>query len=135
MDEQAKNLNQVLLAAMDNYAERTCFQVKRGTGYQSISYQRFQALTYRMVRFLRRQDVANGERVAIATHNCLEWMVVYMATLLVGGVAVPLRPSVAPDRFRFTLQDSGACLVMLDEEHLVQTIDTLLARMIIRCPI
>jgi long-chain acyl-CoA synthetase len=128
MDEQAKNLNQVLLAAMDNYAERTCFQVKRGTGYQSISYRRFQALTYRMVKFLRRQDVANGERVAIATHNCLEWMVVYMATLLAGGVAVPLRPSVAPDRFRFTLQDSGACLMMLDEEHLLQTIDTLLAR-------
>lgn len=119
MNEQAKNLNQVLLAAMDTYAERICFQVKRGKGYRHISYQRFQEMTFRMARFLHGQNISNGERVAIATPNCLEWMVVYMATLLAGGVAVPLRTSVAPDRFRFTLQDSGArMLVLADEEHL-----------------
>ncbi|GIK41009.1 MAG: hypothetical protein BroJett011_48420 [Chloroflexota bacterium] len=126
MDEQAKNLNQVLLAAIDTYAERTCFQVKRDKGYQNISYRRFQALTFRLARFLQQHHISNGERVAIATHNCLEWIVAYMATLLAGGVAVPLRPSVAPDRFRFTLQDSGASLVVLADEQLLHDIATLL---------
>jgi long-chain acyl-CoA synthetase len=126
MDEQAKNLNQVLLAAMATYAGRTCFQVKQNKGYQNISYRRFQALTFRLARFLQRHHISNGERVAIATHNCLEWMIVYVATLLAGGVVVPLRPSVAPDRFRFTLQDSGASLVVLADEQLLHDITTLL---------
>src|SRR6185436_16195747 len=60
------------------------------------------------------------------THNCLEWMVVYIATLLTGGVTVPLRPSVAPDRFRFTLQDSGASIVVLSDAHLLQAVAELL---------
>lgn len=122
MDEQAKNFNQVLLAAMELYAERTCFQVKQVKGYQHISYRRFQALTFRLARFLQRQHISQGARVVIAIPNCLEWMVAYMATLLVGGVAVPLRPSVAPNRFRFTLEDSGASLVILAEEQLLQTV-------------
>lgn len=126
MDEQDKNLNQVLLAAMDTYAERTCFQVKRDKGYQNISYRRFQALTFRMTRFLQQQHISNGERVAIATHNCLEWMIVYLATLLAGGVAVPLRPSVSPDRFRFTLQDSEARILVLANEQLLQDVASLM---------
>ncbi|MCK6630337.1 MAG: AMP-binding protein [Anaerolineae bacterium] len=128
MDEQARNFNQVLLAAMDRYAERTCFQVKQVKGYQHISYGRFQALMFRMARYLQHQQISQGARVVIAIPNCLEWMVVYMATLLVGGVAVPLRPSVAPDRFCFTLEDSGASLVILAEEQLLQTVAELLTR-------
>ncbi len=122
MNEQIKNLNQAILAAMDTYAQKTCFKVKRGEHYHNISYQRFQTLTLCMVKFLRSQGISNGERVVIASDNCLEWMVIYMATLLSGGMVVPLRPSLAFDTLRFTLQDSGACLVVLNNEQLLQAI-------------
>ena len=49
MDEKAQNLNQALLAAMDTYAGRTCFRVKRGRRYYDVSYRRFQKLTFRLV--------------------------------------------------------------------------------------
>ena len=94
MDEQIKNLNQLLLAAMDAYARQTCFRIKRGRYYQSISYRRFQTLVFRLTAFFLGQGVV---RIAIAVDNCLEWMTAYVACLLSGGSVVPLRPSLAPD--------------------------------------
>jgi long-chain acyl-CoA synthetase len=115
-NEQAKNLNQVLLAAMDAYAGQTCFQIKRGKRYRNISYRRFQTLTFRLTSFLRRQSVS---RVAVVADNCLEWMIAYVACLLSGGAVVPLRTSLAPDTLHFILRDSSARLVILkDEQHL-----------------
>jgi long-chain acyl-CoA synthetase len=122
MDEQAKNLNQLLLAAMDAHARQTCFRIKRGRYYQSISYRRFQTLVFRLTAFFLHQGVV---RVAIAVDNCLEWMAAYVACLLSGGAVVPLRPSLAPDMLLTILQDSGADLVVLgDKDHLQITLDS-----------
>jgi long-chain acyl-CoA synthetase len=119
MIEQAKNLNQVLLAAMDTHVERVCFQVRRGRHHQIISYRRFRTLTFRLTDFLRQRGIS---RVAIVADNCLEWMITYIASLLSGGIVLPLRTSLAPETLQFILQNSGAHLVVLrDREHL-QTI-------------
>lgn len=111
--KEAKNLNQAILAAMKAHADKPCFKIKKGDRFRDITYRSFKDLTFRMVKYLQGQGISNSERVAIALHNCLEWMVVYMASLLSGGVVVPLRASLAPDTLHFTLQDSGARLLVL----------------------
>ena len=122
MNEHVQNLNQAILKAMDTFAGKPCFKVKQGKRYRDISYRYFQILTFRAIKFLRSQGISNGERVAIVANNSLEWMVIYIATLLSGGVVVPLRPEIAPNTLRFTLQDSDACLVALDDPQLVETV-------------
>lgn len=109
--------------AMDTYAERTCFWVKRGRRYQRISYQRFQRLAFRLTSFLCQHGVCKGERVAIVADNPLEWMVVYIACLLAGGVVVPLRAWLSPDTLQTLLRDSGACLAIVqgkEQHHIIQ---------------
>ncbi|UCC88866.1 MAG: AMP-binding protein [Anaerolineales bacterium] len=117
MNEQYQNLNQALLATMDTFDSRPCFQIRRGDRYQGTSYRRFKALTLRLAGFFRDSGVARGERVAIIGDNCLEWMLAYAACLLTGGVAVPLPTSLAPDMLCFILQDSGARLAVLQDER------------------
>ena len=119
MDEKASNLNQALLSAMDTYAGRTCFQVKQDGRYHNISYARFRTLTFRLVDFLRREEIT---RVAIAADNCLEWMAVFVASLLSGSAVIPLRISLAPETLRSILQDSGAQLILLSDAARAQTI-------------
>ena len=125
MSEQLQNLNQALLTAMDDYAERTCFQIKRGSRYQDISYRRFQSLTFRLVSFFRRQGLTQGERVAIIADNCLEWIVAYVACLLSGGIAVPLPTSLTSDMLCFILQDSGTRLAVIHDERQSRILDSI----------
>jgi len=122
MSEEMKSLNRCLLAAMNSYAEQACFQIKRGGHYQNVSYRRFQARVFRTIRFFRSQGIVQGERVAIVADNSLEWMVTYVACLLSGGVAVPLRSSLPPDTLRFILQDCGARLAILQEPRHLQNL-------------
>ncbi len=126
MKEPVKTLNRVLLTTMKTYADKTCFKIKQGERYRNISYRQFDGMTFRMVRFLQSLGISKGERVAIAADNSLQWMMVYVATLLAGGVIAPLRASLAPDTLHFMLEDLGASLVVLDDEHLIQTVSTLL---------
>ena len=127
MYEQVKNLSQALLRAMDTQARQACFQIKQGERYQPISYRQFQKLTFQMANFFQRQGICEGQRVAIAAHNSLEWMAAYMAALLAGGVAVPLRTSLAPDTLHFILQDLEARLVILQNQEHIQIIAATLA--------
>jgi long-chain acyl-CoA synthetase len=120
MTEQANNVNSLLLEAMNAYAEQTCFQIKQGTKYQGVSYQSFQTLTFRLARFLTGQDLAVGDRVAIAAENSLEWMATYMACLISGVTVVPLHMSSSSDRLHFVLQDTGARIAVLQDANLVQ---------------
>ena len=126
METEVKNFNQALLAAMDKYAKRTCFKFKRGKRYRKISYRKFEWLLFRVTHFFRLQGISNGERVAIIARNSVECMLAYVASLLSGGVAVPLHASLTSHMLHFILKDSGASLVVLqNEEHIKIVLDTI----------
>jgi len=125
--KQAHNLSQALLKVMDTYSTQTCLQVKRGGRYQNITYQRFQAQTFRLVRFFHNHSISNGERVAIAADNSLEWLIAYAACLLAGGVVVPLRTTLPPDKLRFILDETEAKVAILQESNHLQAISSALA--------
>ena len=120
MSQQEQTLNQQLLSVMDSYAGRTCFKVKQGRRYQNISYHRCQHMVFKMARFFSSQGIRKGERVAIVAENSLEWMVTYLACLLSGGVAVPLRTSLATETLHHVLKDSGARIVVLEDQKYIQ---------------
>ncbi|MCB0208178.1 MAG: AMP-binding protein [Anaerolineae bacterium] len=117
MSDQPKTLNQALLEAMDRYAQETCFQIKRDhRPYKSITYQKFQSQTFKIAYFFRRQGVQPGDRVAILAPNSPEWMMAYIACLLVGGIVVPLRPTMPAEMLRLLLHDADARLIVLGGE-------------------
>ena len=123
MNEKTQTLNQALLAAMDSYANRDCFRVKRGRYYHPVSYDYFRTLVFRLADFMQRQGVSQGERVAIAAHKSVEWMVAHIACLFSGGVSVPVRPFLPADQLRFRVQDSGACLVVAQDSDQLRTLE------------
>jgi len=126
MNTQIKSFNQALLAAMDQYERRSCFRFQRGKRYQKISYRQFRKRVFQLTHFFRQQGITNGERVALIAHNSLEWILAYVAGLLSGGVVVPLHTSLTSDMVITILKDSGASLVVLqNDEHINIVLDAL----------
>ncbi|MBS1798649.1 MAG: long-chain fatty acid--CoA ligase [Acidobacteria bacterium] len=52
--------------------------------------------------------LVKGDRVAILSENRWEWAVTDFATLVMGGVDVPLYPTLTPEQIAYMLKDSGA---------------------------
>jgi len=63
---------------------------------------------------LRQLGVAPGDRVAIVAGNEAEFVVVYLATLHAGAVAVPLNPTAAPVELARELEDVDAEIAVID---------------------
>lgn len=62
--------------------------------------------------------VKPGDRVAIAMRNYPEWITSFCAIVQIGAVAVPLNAWWKTDEMVFALNDSGAKVVIIDEERL-----------------
>src|ERR1700730_3626241 len=57
---------------------------------------------------LRGWGLGKGDRVAILSENRWEWPVADFATLAIGGVDVPLYPTLTAEQIGYMLRDSGA---------------------------
>ena len=69
---------------------------------------------------IRDAGVQEGDRVALVSHNCVDWVVCDFATLFAGCVLVPLYPTQALDHTSYILQHSGARLIFADSEPTAQ---------------
>jgi long-chain acyl-CoA synthetase len=67
-------------------------------------YGRVRALADLLVQW----GVDRGDRVAILSENRWEWAVTDFAVLAIGGVDVPLYPTLTPEQVGYMLRDSGA---------------------------
>jgi long-chain acyl-CoA synthetase len=61
--------------------------------------------------------LGKGDRVAILSENRWEWAVTDFATLAIGGVDVPLYPTLTPEQIGYMLRDSGAKAAVLSSRE------------------
>ena len=64
--------------------------------------------------------VGKGDRVAIAMRNYPEWIAAFVAITSIGAIAVPLNAWWVTDEIVYALDDSGAKVVIADEQRLTR---------------
>ncbi len=79
------------------------------------SYRALQRAADRLSNALARLGVARGDRVAIVMPQRFETAVAHIAVFQLGAVAVPLSMLFGPDALAYRLNDSGACVAIVDE--------------------
>ena len=62
--------------------------------------------------------IAKGDRVAIAMRNYPEWCIAFFAASCAGAIVVPLNAWWTTSELEFGLRDSGASLVIADQERM-----------------
>lgn len=68
---------------------------------------------YRMASFLKEQGVQDGDRVALVSKNCAEWIIADLAIWIAGGVSVPLYPTLVADSVKLILEHSESKLLFV----------------------
>lgn len=67
---------------------------------------------------MRDYGIAKGDRVAISMRNYPEWVLTFMAITSIGGIAVAMNALWRPDEMAYGLKDSGAKVLIADDERL-----------------
>ncbi len=66
---------------------------------------------------IRQAGLAEGDRVALISQDCVNWVVCAFGTLFAGCVVVPIYPTQALDQTGYILGHSGAKLLFVDTAH------------------
>lgn len=68
---------------------------------------------YRMAGYLQAQGVQTGDRVALVSKNCAEWIMADLAIWIAGGVSVPLYPTLVADSVKLILEHSESKILFV----------------------
>jgi long-chain acyl-CoA synthetase len=73
---------------------------------------------------IRDAELSAGDRVALISHNCIDWIVADFATFFAGCVVVPIYPTQALDHVAYILKHSGAALIFVDTAQTLERLRT-----------
>ena len=81
-------------------------------GDERLTYGELDRRANRLARHLQASGVRPGDRVALLLERSAEMVVAILAVLKAGAAYVPLDPAYPAERLAFTLEDSGASLLV-----------------------
>ena len=112
--------HRLLLPSAKRNAERPC-TTNAATGVTRTYREHFEDVA-RAIGGLRELGVERGDRFALMMVNSPEYLVLFHAALLGGGVVNPLNLRFAPKELAYVLQDSGSKVCFVDQ-HFAPIID------------
>ena len=84
---------------------------------ERVTYEGWFRATAALAQELRARGVAKGDRVALAMRNLPEWQVCFFAAACIGAIVVPLNAWWTGSELRYGLVDSGASVLICDDER------------------
>ncbi|MGW8959227.1 amino acid adenylation domain-containing protein [Paenibacillus sp. NPDC055715] len=110
--------NQTIQKLFEEQAERTPDHIAVALGHQSLTYRELNETANRLAHTLRDAGVKSDEPVGILTERSLDMITGTLAILKAGGAYVPVDPQYPEDRIRYMLEDSGAKLLLAQQDLL-----------------
>ncbi|MDO8365112.1 MAG: AMP-binding protein, partial [Actinomycetota bacterium] len=104
--------HRLLLPAVDRNSDRPC-ATNTSSGVVTTYAQHFDRVT-RLIGGLRSLGIDRGDRFAVMTLNSPEYLEMYHAAFLGGGVINPLNLRFAPKELAYVLRNSGTKTVFVD---------------------
>jgi long-chain acyl-CoA synthetase len=97
--------------------KKIALQLRRGDGYERITYLELWNLCIKVASQLSRFGINAGDHVALYGENSPCWAVCYLAIHLLGGVVVPLDEQLSAQTVLQFLRFSDTSTVMADKNH------------------
>lgn len=83
---------------------------------RDITYAELDNLADRAAEWLRSHGVSTGDRVALYMGNCPQYLILFVATMRLGAVLVPVNPMFRASDFTYEINDSSPKVVVAQEE-------------------
>ncbi len=91
--------------------------------YVELPWKQVGEIVAEMIVTLREAGVKRGDRVAILSWNCPEWVWTDIAIQTLGAVAVPIYPNSAAEAVNYIVNDCGATLLIGDDGSQTKKVD------------
>jgi long-chain acyl-CoA synthetase len=108
-------VNDVLLRVMDRGGEVVRWQ--EGREWKPMSAGEFYGWIRAVAGQFQKWGVGKGDRVLILAENRWEWAVADFAAMAIGGIDVPVYPTLTPDQVGYSVRDSGSKVAVVSTKE------------------
>lgn len=113
--EPAYDFRSILENSARDYGEKDYLVYKRGGGLESISFAGFEERVRALSEAFFGLGIAGGS-VAVVGETSPEWIIAYLATIITGGVIVPLDKELSVDAISGFVKKVGCCCVVYSKK-------------------
>ena len=110
----------MLRSSVDSFGDRPALARKQAGKWHWITYAELWKDVLRLARGLAALGIAPGDRVGMVSENCPEWVLCDFGILAAAAVNVALFPSLPPVQMEQLLTDSGAWLLIVGNNSLLE---------------
>lgn len=119
-------LNDVYFAVVGRDLDRVMMARGEGT-WAPVSAAQLRRWVLSMARQLQAWGINKGDRVVVLSENRPEWAVTDFATLLVGGIVVPIYATQTPEQVLFVLRHSEARIAVVSSQKQFEKVESVRA--------
>jgi long-chain acyl-CoA synthetase len=105
-----------------NHPRKDQLSFKRQGRYVSISTAEFDLAVRRTASGLKALEHGSGDKLVILSENSPDWVISDYANLCIGGITVPIYPTLVPDQIRYIIRDSEARTVICADASLLKKV-------------
>ncbi|WP_071458512.1 AMP-dependent synthetase/ligase [Bacillus massilinigeriensis] len=111
------NLLAAVYHSVSRFADKDALRWKEDGVYIGMSYKIMWENIRHLAAGLARLGIANDDKVAILSENRPQWPIADLAIQSLGGVTVPVYPSLPADQVEAILQNAEVKAIFVEDEH------------------
>ncbi|MCJ7581956.1 MAG: long-chain fatty acid--CoA ligase [Candidatus Aminicenantes bacterium] len=113
-----KTLGQLFIHTIKSFPKDDLMLYKEAGSYVPISTDEVAKRVKNICLGLRALGLESGDKLIIFSDNRPEWVMTDMANQCLGGVTVPIYPTLVPDQVKYIINNSDAKIVCFSDEEL-----------------
>lgn len=113
---QTKTFINLIKRAVDQYADKTAYQIRTRENYKNITYKQFYDDVCNLAAAIHSHDL-RGVHVALLGENSYDWVVTYIATVVSGCTIVPIDKELSNEEIETIVRQSDAKALFCSDDY------------------
>jgi long-chain acyl-CoA synthetase len=114
---EPKTLVEIYEGVARNHSKPNNLNYKRDGAWQALSAVDILSRARRIALGLYSLGLRKGDRVALLSESCVEWVLADQGCILMGAITVPIYPTLSPDQVEYIVKDCAARAIFISSSE------------------
>ena len=117
-----KNLYELVERGAERFNNKSAFVMKKENKWQTFNWIEVKELVKLIAKSLIKLGVNKSNTVCILSNTRVEWILIDLAIVSIGGVTVPIYQSNTPSQCEYIINDSEAKIVFVEDKNQLEKV-------------
>lgn len=120
-----RNLAEMFFCKKNDYPDLIAYQFKKAGQWSEVPFRKAVDISEKYAAGMASMGLKKGDKVAIISHNLMDWALIDYACAALGCILVPIYPSLLKDQVLYILNDSESKVVFAQDDIQLEKVDAI----------